>query len=215
MGAILDEKTGQQLEYRDLVKRPEIRERWREIKGTNTIFFIPKSEIPPDRRKDITYGRVVVAYKPDKLEQYRSRLTTGGDRINYPFDTSAPTADLPTIKLLWNSVLSSPGAKYITMDISNFYLGSPMVRPEYLRLPIKLIPDEIIQQYKLKDIEEDGWVYVKIVGGMYGLPQAGKIANELLVKRLRSAGYHPCQFTPWLWRHVWRPITFTLVVDDF
>ena len=73
MGAILDEKTGQQLEYRDLVKRPELRERWhrslanelgrlaqgiREIKGTNTIFFIPKSEIPPDRRKDITYGRL-------------------------------------------------------------------------------------------------------------------------------------------------------------
>ena len=63
-----------------------------------------------------------------------------------------------------------------------------MVRPEYMRLPMKLIPDEIIQQYKLKDIEEEGWVYVKIVGGMYDLPQVGKIANELLVKRMHSTG---------------------------
>ena len=122
---------------------------------------------------------------------------------------------MPTIKLLWNSVLSTPGAKYVTMDISNFYLGSPLPRPEYMRMPLKLIPDEIIQQYKLHDIAEDGWVYIKIVKGMYGLPQAGKIANELLISRMRKAGYHPCQFTPGLWRHVWQPVTFTLVVDDF
>lgn len=50
---------------------------------------------------------------------------------------------------------------------------------------------------------------------MYGLPQAGKIANDLLTERLREHGYHKCQFTQGLWKHVWRPITFTLVVDDF
>ena len=82
------------------------------------------------------------------------------------------------------------------MDISNFYLGLPLPRPEFMRLPIKLIPDEIIQKYNLKQIEEDGMVYLKIVKGMYGLPQAGKIANELLIKRMRTANYHPCQFAP-------------------
>ena len=116
---------------------------------------------------------------------------------------------------MWNSVLSTPGAKYFTMDISNFYLGTPMERPEYMRLPIKIIPQEIIEKYKLRDIESEGWVYVKIVKGMYGLPQAGKIANDLLTKRLKKAGYHKCQFTPGLWKHVWRPVVFTLVVDDF
>ena len=55
------------------------------------------------------------------------------------YDVSTPTADLPTIKLLWNSVLSTPGARYMTLDISNFYLGNPMARPEYMRLPLKLI----------------------------------------------------------------------------
>ena len=50
---------------------------------------------------------------------------------------------------------------------------------------------------------------------MYGLPQASIHANKLLIKRLAQAGYHPCQFTPGLWRHVWRPVKFCLVVDDF
>ena len=50
---------------------------------------------------------------------------------------------------------------------------------------------------------------------MYGLPQAGFLANELLSKRLEKAGYYQCQFTSGLWRHVWRPITFALVVDNF
>ena len=80
--------------------------------------------------KDVTYGRIVVAYKPDKLEKNRARLTVGGDRIVCLQDVSAPTADVPVIKLLWNSTLSTPGAKYFTMDISNFYLGTPLDRPE-------------------------------------------------------------------------------------
>ena len=229
-GAIIDETTGEKMEYRDLIKRPELMETWytslanelgrlaqgiRDVKGTDTVDFIQLSEIPMDRRKEITYGRIVVAYKPDKIEQARSRLTVGGNLIWYPFDKSAPTSDLPTIKLLWNSVLSCPGAKYFTMDISNFYLNSPLPRPEYMRLPVKIIPAEIMQHYNLADIAENGWVYMRINKGMYGLPQAGKLANDLLVKRMQTAGYHPCQVTPGLWKHVWRPVVFTLVVDDF
>ena len=75
----------------------------------------------------------------------------------------------------------------MTMDISNFYLGTPMDRPEFMRMPIKIIPPEIIKKYDLTKIESDGWVYIKIVKGMYGLPQAGKIANDLLQKRLKKS----------------------------
>ena len=144
-----------------------------------------------------------MAYKPDKLEKARSRLIVGGNRLTALIETSAPTADLPLIKMLWNSVLSTPAAKHFTMDISNFYLGTPMERPEFMRLPIKVIPQEIIYQYKLYDMVSDGWVHVCIERGMYGIPVAGRIANDLIVKRMRVAGYHPCQFTPGLWRHVW------------
>jgi hypothetical protein len=84
-----------------------------------------------------------------------------------------------------------------------------------MRLRLDLIPDEIITEYKLNDIAEDGWVYTIIEKGMYGLPQAGILANKLLEERLDKEGYYQCQFTPGLWRHKWRPITFSLVVDDF
>jgi hypothetical protein len=50
---------------------------------------------------------------------------------------------------------------------------------------------------------------------MYGLPQAGILANQLLARRLAIHGYHQTPFTPGLWGHVTRPIQFTLVVDDF
>ena len=82
--------------------------------------------------------------------------------------------------MLWNSVLSTKGAKYITLDLKDFYLGTPMERPEYMRLPMKLIPQEIIDKYNLTPLKEGGWVYVKIVRGVYGLPRAGKLANDLL-----------------------------------
>ena len=50
---------------------------------------------------------------------------------------------------------------------------------------------------------------------MYGLPQACFLANKLLNKRLSKHGYFPVQYTPGLWKHTWRPVTFSLVVDDF
>jgi hypothetical protein len=50
---------------------------------------------------------------------------------------------------------------------------------------------------------------------MYGLPQAGIIAQELLKKRLCIAGYTQSKLTPSYWTHAWRPISFTLVVDNF
>jgi hypothetical protein len=67
------------------------------------------------------------------------------------------------------------------MDIKFFYLNTPMARPEFMLLQLKLIPDEIIAQYNLREKADDkGWVYVCIELGMYGLPQAGLLANKLL-----------------------------------
>ena len=61
----------------------------------------------------------------------------------------------------------------------------------------------------------DGYVYVEIQKGMYGLPQAGILAQELLEKRLNAHGYSQSRAVPGLWTHETRPILFTLVVDDF
>jgi hypothetical protein len=50
---------------------------------------------------------------------------------------------------------------------------------------------------------------------MYGLKQAGLLANQLLQKRLALFGYYPARHTSGLWLHKTRPIAFSLIVDDF
>ena len=84
-----------------------------------------------------------------------------------------------------------------------------------MKLPLKLIPQEIIEQYNLQTLQVDGWVYIKIVKGMPGLKQAAKLANDRLIKHLQPYGYAPVKHTPSLWKHVSNGIVFALVVDDF
>ena len=97
----------------------------RNIPGTNMMFFIHKSEVPEDRNKDITYGCIVVVVRPQKKEQECTRLTMGGNLIDYPWEVATPTSDLTTAKLLFNSVLSTPGTVFVVMDVKNFYLNTP------------------------------------------------------------------------------------------
>ena len=64
--------------------------------------------------------------RSEKLEQNRTRFKVGGDRINYPGEVATPTAEMLVAKLLFNNVVSTPGAKFMTMDISNFYPMTPL-----------------------------------------------------------------------------------------
>ena len=97
----------------------------------------------------------------------------GADRINYPGEVATPTADILVAKLLFNSVVSTKDAKLMTMDISNFYLMTPLKRPEYIRINIKDIPEEIISEYNLREIAlPNRSVHIVANRGMYGLPQS-------------------------------------------
>jgi hypothetical protein len=78
------------------------------------------------------------------------------------------------------------------------------------------IPKEMLIKYKLHETAtSDGHVYCKIRKGMYGLPQVGTIAQELLQKCLAKVGYHQSKIVPSLWTHKTKNTCFTLVVDDF
>ena len=67
---------------------------------------------------------------------------------------------------------------------------TPLKRPEYICISIKDIPENIINEYKLRDISDNnGSVYIQANHGMYSLPQTGLLANELLEKRLSKRGY--------------------------
>jgi hypothetical protein len=50
---------------------------------------------------------------------------------------------------------------------------------------------------------------------MYGLKQAGRLANDQLITFLAQYGYRPVEHTLGLWSHNTCPIMFTLVVGDF
>ena len=185
----------------------------RRLLATKTIAFIPRDRQP--RHKRATYLRVVCAYRPEKDDPHRVRWTVGGNLIDYPHDASTKTADLTTVKLLINSVLSTPGARFITGDLKDFYLGTPMPDPEYMRIHTRMIPDELLDELELRPLIQNDHVLVEINKGMYGLPQAGRLANDFLVALLAPAGYEPMPLTAGLWRHKSRPIVFSLVVDDF
>jgi hypothetical protein len=163
----------------------------------------------------VTYGRIVVSVCPQKAEVKQTRLTVGGNLIDYPGDISTKTAGLITAKVLFNSVISTPNAKFMGIDLKNFYLNTPLDRYEYMKMPIVLIPPKIIDQYNLLPLVHNGFVFIKIQKGMYGLPQAGILASNLLQKRLAKHGYAPTEHTHGLWKHHTRPILFSLVVDNF
>ena len=176
--AIIDAETGAAMEYRHLVKSPKHCKDWTHSfanelgrlaqgvggreKGTDTIFFIAHAQIPQERRKDVTYGRICVDYRPQKTEPKRTRLTVGGNLIDFPGDVSTPTADTTTAKLVINSTISTKGARYMIGDIKNFYLGTPMTRYEYMRLPIAIVPPEIIEEYNLMSKIHNEFIYIEI-----------------------------------------------------
>lgn len=223
--------TGKQMEYRDLIKDPHYRTDWLHscsneigrlaqgvggrVKGTDTCFFIHKHQVP--RGRTVTFARFVCTIRPEKSEPNRTRITACGNFIHdYPGDTSTETASIETIKIHWNSVLATKAARYMAMDISNMYLNTPLDRYEYLKIKLTELSQEIIDEYKLLDkVAKDGFVYIEIRRAMYGLKQSGKLANIELKAVLAKAGYHPTEHTPGLYTHKTRPISFTLVVDDF
>ena len=84
-----------------------------------------------------------------------------------------------------------------------------------MKMPIALFPDDIIAHYGLNDKVLNGYIYMEIQKGMYGLPQAGILANKLLKECLARHGYFKQPHTPGLWKYVSRPVWFNLCVDDF
>ena len=94
-----------------------------------------------------------------------------------------------TSKIMLNSTISTRGARYMVGDAGNLYLSTSMERYEYLRIEVSLISQEFMDMYDLHSKVKNGYVYCEIVQGVYGLPQAGILANKLLKKRLTVHNY--------------------------
>jgi hypothetical protein len=165
--SVMNEDTGASLEYHHLIKDDSTFTVWNKaaanefgrlaqgvgyrIEGSNTIFFIPRQAVPK--------GKIIMDIRPNKSEIHRVRLTVVGNLVQYPGDVSTRSADLTTSTCLWNSTISTEGTINMYLDVKNFHRGTPMDSFEYMRIPIKLIPHEIIEQYNLPPLVSDGHVY--------------------------------------------------------
>jgi hypothetical protein len=184
--AVICPETGKSLKHQELITKLKYKIQWmrctaneiNRLYNTNTIRFIRRAEIPKGRK--VTYGSFVVDIKDHKDEKERTRLILGGDQIEYPGDNSTRTAGLTTAKILINRYISTQDAKFLVIDINNFYLNSPLGRFEYMVINLASLPQETIEKYDLNTLAQDGKVYIKIQKCMCSLPQAGILANELL-----------------------------------
>eukprot|EP00804_Cyclotella_cryptica_P029094 CCRYP_005281-RA/>CCRYP_005281-RA protein AED:0.19 eAED:0.20 QI:0/0/0/0.71/0.16/0/7/0/1210 len=159
------------------------------VNGTNTFHIINFSDIPPNRLKEVCYSNVVCKVHPEKDDPDRTRITIAA--------TASAT-----------QVLSRQGAKFCTFDISNFYLQTPLDRPEYIKIKITDIPQAFVNEYNLFHYVHNDWVYFEIRNGIYSLPQSGILAQKLLEEPLAKRATTNAN------AHQWRPIMFTLIVDN-
>ncbi len=130
------------LEYRQLIANMAMGEIWTHLygnilgqlpeemtgknNGSNTIFFIPQTQVPREQAKDVTYSLIICLIQTEKIDEPdRTRLVMGGGRVHYPSNTGTPTADFLTVNLLINSIISTPGAKIFIMGVNDFYLNTP------------------------------------------------------------------------------------------
>ena len=175
-GAVLDGETGELLEYFHLMKRPKYKDDWGYLfrnevgrlfqgmhgrnDGTNTIFFYRKGWISWGRKKGVTYGKIMFNVWPQKDEVNRSRLTVGGDRINFEGDCSTPTANLLNVKLLLNSIVSMPGTMFLGLDLKDFYLNTPIDCPEYLKMKLTNFPRWCHCPLQVEWEGNQGWIHL-------------------------------------------------------
>ena len=114
---------------------------WNDTEGMQTVRFLTHEEIAAiSSNRTITYARIVVDCRKQKNDQNRVRITVGGNLLKGYQELTVRTADLTTSKVMWNSTISTKGARYMCRDISGFYLETPLPKKEYMRMSMRDIP---------------------------------------------------------------------------
>ena len=72
------------------------------------------------------------------------------------------------------------------MDVKYFYLNNYMDRSEYIMIQISMIPQKIVDKYNLKEKYHNGYIFARVTKEIHGLPQAGRIPNDTIVKHLEN-----------------------------
>jgi len=135
--------------------------------------------------------------------------------VDHKGDCKTKTADLSTAKMLFDHVISTPDAKFVTLNIKDFHLNTDMPHCECMRIPASSIPAKMMKLCNLKPLVHSGAVHVETRKAMHGHPVSGRLANDKLVQILQKHDFAQSDLIPGLFKHKTRPLCFSLVVDDF
>ena len=113
------------------------------VRYTDTIDFIHIDEVPNGRY--VTYVMYVLDYRPLKGEPYRVKITISEDRLKNNSDAGSPAANLLETKALLNSTISdaTKSAHFMTADIQDYFLTTPMSKTEHMKVQYNYIPEDI------------------------------------------------------------------------
>jgi hypothetical protein len=169
--------------YKRLMHNPETAEVWQTViskdfggmaqgddkmgqKGKNSVFLMTRKEMQMQQDQNGLLRVSWSTFNHKKMISIKSALRLVAT-FKYKGNTSTRTADLTMSKLLWNSILSFDGAKYMCLDINIFYLTAASVYFEYMKIPLALFPEWVKKQYNLDVHARDGFVFLEIRQAMW------------------------------------------------
>ena len=183
-----------------------------------------RSTMGPIHLKDIpkedsgTTMGIAATYKRKDSEGktiIRARWAANSAPFEYVHETTSTVADHASVHILLNAAVSE-NAQLKGIDIKDMYLMSLLDHYVYLKINVDMFSDKILDKYNLREYitADKKWIYFQVWRSMYGLPQAGRIAQKKLIKVLEEGGYVETR-TQCIFRHRTRNTIFSLIVDDF
>ena len=189
----------------------------RHLEEFKSMKFVKADTVPHGTKFSLWHPSPSIKTDADGDEKYRVRGCMNPNPTGRSYeDVAALTAALLNVKIILN-VNVSEDRIWSTADIKDFYLHSGLIFPEYMRIPLRMIPDSIKQKYQLDLLypAPAEHAIVLVTGAIFGHPQSGKIAQDELLPHLFAAGYAPIKDMPMCFSDADGSTRFCLVVDDF
>ena len=169
----------------------------------------------PAGKQVVSYANPRFKTKTGEADQttYHCRQTFGGDKASTGDSTYSSTSTMEEVKLFLTGAVSD-NANLSAIDITAFFLNTPLQRYAYLRMPYAQASPNLIKKYGWEKYQQNGAIIFEVRKAMYGMDDASRKSFQMLEKCLRADGYNNTERNPNLFRHNNNGVAFTLVVDD-
>jgi hypothetical protein len=120
------------------------------------------------------------------------------------------------MKLHWNSIIISTAlAKYMCPKIKNFCWTAALEYFKYMKIPLTLFPEWIVEQYNLTRHALNGFVHLEMRRAVWWIATSRIYSKQMPKTKACAVWVQKSTNTPGLWHHDTRSVLFTLVLDNF